>query len=44
LVYVCGFDAVDLLLDLRDLGGGLIERFFEELFTAEGGFGGWMVG
>jgi len=44
LVYVCGFDAVDLLLNLRDLSGGLIERFFEELFATQGGFCSWMVG
>lgn len=40
LVYVCGFDAVDLLLDLGDLRGGLFEGLFEELFAPEGGFRG----
>jgi hypothetical protein len=40
LVYVCCFNAVDLLLDLGDLGGGLFEGLFEELFAAEGRFRG----
>jgi hypothetical protein len=40
LVYVCGFDAVDLLLDLGDLRGGLFEGLLEELLAPEGGFCG----
>ena len=41
LVYVGGFDAVDLLLDLGDLRGGLFEGALVDFFAAEGCFGGY---
>lgn len=40
LVYVGGFDAVDVCFYLGDLRAGLVEGFFVHFFAAEGGFGG----
>jgi hypothetical protein len=40
LVDVRGFDAVDLLFDLGDLRGCLLEAALVDFFAAEGGFRG----
>jgi hypothetical protein len=42
LVYVCGFNGIDLLLYLGYLCGCLFEGVFVLLFAAKCGFGGYI--
>jgi hypothetical protein len=39
LVDVRGFNTVDLLLNLSNLGGGLLQTTLVDLFPPQGGFG-----